>query len=39
MVEFAGFFGHSAETVRGWLAKYNLRVSAPTRLEGGCGVF
>ena len=27
MVEFAGFFGHSAEMVKGWLEKYNLRVS------------
>lgn len=26
-VEFAGFFGHDAETVKGWLQKYNLRVS------------
>lgn len=26
-VEFAGFFGHDAETVKGWLKKYNLRVS------------
>ena len=27
MVEFAGFFGHSAETVKGWLDKYNLTAS------------
>ena len=26
-VEFAGFFGHSAETVRGWLDKYGLTCS------------
>lgn len=26
-VEFAGFFGHSAETVASWLEKYNLAVS------------
>lgn len=26
-VEFAGFFGHSAETVKGWLDKYGLKVS------------
>ena len=26
-VEFAGFFGHPAETVKGWLDKYGLRVS------------
>lgn len=26
-VEFAGFFGHSAEEVRSWLEKYHLRVS------------
>ena len=26
-VEFAGFFGNSAETVKGWLDKYNLKVS------------
>ena len=24
MVESAGFFGHSAETVKGWLDKYGL---------------
>lgn len=27
MVEFAGFFGHSAEVVKGWLDKYNLTAS------------
>ncbi|MBQ8382954.1 MAG: sugar phosphate isomerase/epimerase [Clostridia bacterium] len=27
MVEFAGFFGHSAETVKGWLDKYGLVAS------------
>lgn len=27
MVEFAGFFGHSAETVRDWLCKYGLIAS------------
>ena len=26
-VEFAGFFGHSAETVKGWLEQYGLTVS------------
>ncbi|MBQ2433462.1 MAG: sugar phosphate isomerase/epimerase [Clostridia bacterium] len=26
-VEFAGFFGHSAEEVKGWLDKYGLEVS------------
>lgn len=26
-VEFAGFFGHSAEEVRGWLEEYGLEVS------------
>lgn len=26
-VEFAGFFGHSAAEVKGWLDKYNLKVS------------
>lgn len=26
-VEFAGFFGHSAQEVKGWLDKYGLRVS------------
>ena len=26
-VEFAGFFGNSAETVKGWLDKYGLKVS------------
>ncbi len=26
-VEFAGFFGHSAEEVKGWLDKYGLKVS------------
>jgi len=26
-VEFAGFFGHTAEKVKGWLATYGLRVS------------
>lgn len=26
-VEFAGFFGHSADEVKGWLDKYNLRAS------------
>ena len=26
-VEFAGFFGHSAETVKGWLDKYGLTAS------------
>ena len=26
-VEFAGFMGHSAETILGWLIKYNLEVS------------
>lgn len=26
-VEFAGFFGHSAETVKGWLEKYGLTAS------------
>ena len=26
-VEFAGFFGHSAETVKDWLEKYGLKVS------------
>ena len=25
-VEFAGFFGHSAEEVKGWLDKYGLKV-------------
>ena len=25
-VEFAGFFGHSAEEVKGWLDKYGLRI-------------
>ena len=27
MVEFAGFFGHSAETVKGWLDRYGLVAS------------
>ena len=27
MVEFAGFFGHSADTVKGWLDKYSLTAS------------
>ena len=27
MVEFAGFFGHSADTVKGWLDKYGLVAS------------
>ena len=26
-VEFAGFFGHDAETVKGWLDKYGLKAS------------
>ena len=26
-VEFAGFFGHSAETIKGWLDQYGLTVS------------
>jgi len=26
MVESAGFFGHSAETVKGWLCKYGLEI-------------
>ena len=26
-VEFAGFFGHSAQEVKGWLDKYGLKVS------------
>ena len=27
LVEPAGFFGHSAETVKQWLEQYNLKIS------------